>query len=162
MSWQTGSNTTEQVASVEDQLAQAQRDIVIMNWRAAKERAKEANREELELRAEVVAACFAEAKKGTNTLELGNGYKLKYVKKFNYKVDHDNAASVQDNIETLSEKGRFLSPRLFSWSARLSESEYNRLNPKSPDDAAILDELNKVIVISDATPELKLDEPDAN
>ncbi len=62
------------------------RDQLLMAWQASKDALTKAKEAELDLRKYVVSRAFPAPKEGVNTLELGEGYKLKASVKFNYKM----------------------------------------------------------------------------
>ena len=144
-------------------------DETLMKWEQAKATLDAAKEAEMSLRKLYVAIASDPTKqKGTENLALGNGYKAKVVKKINYgfvknadnKVDVDKIHDAQDAIEKLGNEGAFLADRLIKWSAELSVSEYNKLEPESnPTHKAVKAALDKVIVTSEGAPTLEIVAP---
>lgn len=146
-------------------------DTVLLQWQAAKEALEAAKEAEMNLRKLAFSLGFGvNAQEGTNTVELGNGYQLKGVKKLNYKLvspkeDVTVLDAVDDCIERfvhISNEGSFIADRLFKWSVDLSKTEYNRLEVEATTDPIkkkLLDEANKVILITEAAPTLEIKAP---
>ena len=144
-------------------------DETLMKWEQAKAALEAAKEAEMSLRKLYVAiASNPDQKKGTENIAIGNGYKAKVVKKINYgwakgpdeKVDYEAVHDAQDAIEKLGNEGAFLADRLIKWSAELSVSEYNKLEPESnPTHKAVKAALDKVIVTSEGAPTLEIVAP---
>lgn len=147
----------------------AKRDILIKNWMAASAALKAAKETEMELRNQVSEMLFPEKVKGTQRYELGGGYFVRLVHKLNYKLgdselkDKDgNKVKVQaqveqvmDAIEKCGNEGAFLVERLIKTEYKLAEGEYSKLD----DNSAIKKLINSILVTSDASPTLELEEP---
>ncbi len=148
------SQTSKKLSTAE---AAAARDALIMRWKAADADLKAAKETELKLRNEVYASCFPMPEVGVNTLELGEGYKLKATRKLNYKLDKDaeKVEAMLDRLDKQGNEGGFIADRLVKWVAEMSVSEYNKLDDKY---RKIVD---SVLTISDGTPSLELVEPKA-
>lgn len=149
-------------------------DEALMKWDAAKKALEVAKETEMEARKLAFALGFgADAKEGTNTRELGNGYELKGVKKLNYKLkapadySGDTVDAVDDCIERfgrISNEGEFIAERLFKFSVDMSVSEYRKLVEEAEYSApkkAMLAELNKILEITEGAPTLEIKEPKA-
>ena len=144
-------------------------DETLMTWEQAKAALDAAKEAEMALRKLYVAIASDPTKqKGSENITLGNGYKAKVVKKINYgfvknadnKVDVDKIHDAQDAIEKLGNEGAFLADRLIKWSAELSVSEYNKLEPESnPTHKAAKAALDKIIVTSEGAPTLEIVAP---
>ena len=148
-------------------------DAALMKWEAAKKALAEAKETELETRKVAFSLGFAEPVEGTNTVELGNGYALKGVLKYNYnlkapegfkgdKVDAVDACAAR--FAKISNEGAFIAERLFKYTVTLSVSEYRKLVDEADYEApkkAMLAELNKVLEITEVTPTLEIKEPKA-
>lgn len=149
-------------------------DKILVKWQAAKLALAVAKETEMNLRKQAFNLGFGEdADEGTNKLELGNGYELKGVKKLNYKLvvptGFDGAVvdavdECAERFAKISNEGGFIADRLFKYSVDLSISEYRLL----AEDAKVneiknklLNELNKILEISEATPTLEIKEPKA-
>lgn len=147
-------------------------DTAILCWEAAKYNLSQAKENELEWRKRAFELGFgASAEEGTNTLELGNGYALKGVKKFNYKLKApvgfkgdtiDAVDEVIGKFAQISNEGAFIADRLFKWSVDMSITEYRQLCDEAPHSASkkqLLDALADVLEISEATPTLEIKAP---
>lgn len=144
-------------------------DETLMKWEQADATLDAAKEAEMSLRKLYVAiASNPDQKKGTENIALGNGYKAKVVKKINYgfvknadnKVDYEAVHDAQDAIEKLGNEGAFLADRLIKWSAELSVSEYNKLEPESnPTHKAVKAALDKIIVTTEGAPTLEIVAP---
>lgn len=130
------------------------RDKVLAQWEESKSALEIAKENEMTQRKQVVAFAFdPEKKKGTERIELANGYELKSVKKLNYNVNQDTVNDALDKIEALDEQGKFIVERIIKWKAELSVSEYNDLDERY---RKIIDE---VITTSDGAPTLEIVPP---
>jgi hypothetical protein len=153
--------TTGEVVEYTDAQFNAERDRLIMAWEAQKKTLEVAKDAEMTLRKAVVAFTFdPEKTKGTENVDLGNGWKIKAVKKINYgwikkddKVDADAIETALDAIEATGNEGAFIAERLVSWSPTLSVSEYNKLDDKYK---KLID---AVIVTTDGAPTLEVVAP---
>ena len=107
---------------------------------------------------EVMAACFPEAEVGTNTLELGRGYKLKGVRKLNHNLANGEGQldAVLDSITKMGNEGTFIAERLVGWTPKLSISEYKKLEGSDPIHKKIKDAIDGVLTITDGTPTLEV------
>ena len=127
------------------------REYLIMEWERATKALAEAKNYEMDLRKYIMGKLFPDAKEGTNNLELGNGYKLTVVVKFNYKFENND--KVQEMIMEFERIGSDVSARLVKWKPEPSITEYRKLTGMSK---AIAD---KAIIITDATPSLEIKVP---
>lgn len=138
------------------------RDHLLQAWNDSKVRLDVAKVEEMEARKKAVDFAFDPTKhKGTERIDLGNGWQAKAVKKINYgwiktaddKVDNDKIETALEKIESTGAAGELIAARLVKWTPDLSLTEYNQL----PEDfKKIIDE---VIVTSDGTPTLEIIPP---
>ena len=119
---------------------------------------------ELELRKYIVNRAFPSKTEGTNTLELGSGYELKAVVKYNYKLaSNDVVEKVLSDISAIGNEGPFVADRLVSWTPNFLKTEYTKLQ----EDAASGNENAKKILklteamleITDAAPTLTIKAP---
>lgn len=144
----------------------------LYEWEQSKRIREEAVADELKWRKIAFDLGFgADAKEGTNAVPLENGYELKGVKKLNYKLkapdgfEGDTVDAVDKTIDEftrISNEGSFIAARLFKWSVDMSITEYRALVDNAKHDAQakkLLDELNKVLVVSEATPTLEIRAP---
>lgn len=106
---------------------------------------------EMTARKDCMAAAFANPKEGTNTLELGNGWKLKGVRKIDRKLNEDALPVVK---EALAKSG-VLVDRLIEYKPSLSITEYRELTAEQ---VAIL---NEALTEKDGAPSLELVPPKA-
>ncbi len=137
---------------------------LITAWQAKKADAAVAVAAERDARAAAVAHIFADAPVGTSTLELTDGFKLKYVRSLNYTLDKtpvdENDPTGDTKLDVALEKlahtgndGAFVAERVVKWTPELSVGEYKKLTPAQ---RAVID---AVITTKDASPELKIEGP---
>lgn len=120
--------------------------------------------DELELRKYIVNRAFPKKEEGTNTKELGNGYELKAVVKFNYKLsDNDIVEKTLEEIAKVGNEGAFIADRLVGWTPNFYKTEYNKLQDEAAagnESAKIILKLTeKMLTITDAAPTLTIKEP---
>lgn len=100
-------------------------------------------------------------KKGTQKIDIGNGYKLKatkaitysFIKTENNRIDKKAIDEALNKIEILKPAGKFIADNLVSWTPALSVSNYDKLEA---DEKSIID---KVLIIKDKPAALELVEP---
>lgn len=119
---------------------------------------------ELELRKYIVNRAFPKKEEGTNTLELGNGYELKAVVKYNYKLaDNDIVEKTLQLIAESSNEGPFIADRLVSWTPNFLKTEYTKLQEdaeRGSESAKKILKLTEIMLeITDAAPTLTIKEP---
>ena len=124
---------------------------LLMNWQKATTDLLLAKEHEMNMRKHIVGRLFPNAKEGTNNFDLGNGYKLTAVVKFNYKFENND--KVQNMIMELERIGSDVSARLVKWKPEPSVTEYRKLTGQHK---AIAD---AAIVITDAAPSLEIKAP---
>ena len=127
---------------------------LLMNWQKATTELLLAKEYEMNMRKYIVSRLFPNAKEGTNNFDLGNGYKLTAVVKFNYKMENGEKTNEMFlKFAGLGEEGIDISKRLVKWKPELSITEYRKLTGqcKTIADAAI--------IITDATPSLEIKAP---
>lgn len=140
-------------------------DGILMLWQRTQKILQNAKADELEVRKTAVKVYVPQAVEGTNTVELGEGFKLKAVLKYNYNLDTDND-KIDDalgHIAKLGNEGSFVSDRLVKWTPSFLLTEYRKLQ----DDAEAGSEFAKtalkiigeVLTITDAAPTLNIVEP---
>lgn len=126
-------------------------DNLLATWYDSQSQLKRLKDEEMELRKEVVARFFdPEDKEGTKRYDLPDGFKLKVVKKQNYKLLNDKG-QLDAALETL--KDDTLAELLVKWTPTLSVTTYKALTP------TIQAVLNGTLEITDASPTLEIEEP---
>ena len=105
-------------------------------------------------RAKLIADCFpVHEAEGTETLELGEGWKLKAEFKNGYKVEE---ATIKDDLQKVSDLGLAYSEAvrgLIKYKPELSVTVYKTLSDE------IKDIVNNSLTIKPGTPTLKLIEP---
>lgn len=151
---------------------QQQRDAALLAWKNAKLALDAAKDAEMAARNSVVEMFFpnGEGKEGMNTVQLGNGYELKYGKKLNYSLksptdgvkDIDAVDDVIDAFAKCGNEGSFIADRLFKFTAELSISEYRTLCEDAKTDpykGKMLELLNTILVIKPGAPTLEIKEP---
>ena len=139
-------------------------DALLMRWDALKKAVEAAKEQEMELRKYIVTRAFPNADEGTNTIELGEGYKLKAVVKYNYTLsDNDTVEAGLDAISKIGNDGKFIADRLVSWKPSFLKTEYTQLlDDKSKGSkiaSDILDVVTTFLTIKDAAPTLDIVEP---
>lgn len=141
-------------------------DELLVAWQNAKQAIEKAKAHEMELRKAVVKREFPKPDEGMNTKELGNGYQLKAGVKFNYKLaDNDTVEDVLNRISALGNEGSFIASRLVSWTPNFLLTEYRQLQEDAEKGSSFakqaLDEVNKMLTITEAAPTLEVKEPKA-
>lgn len=167
-SWDAPKQTVETVApaitpsaSPWDALDQ---DALLMLHKAKQDALTALKVEELELRKYIVNRAFPQKTEGTNTLELGSGWELKAVVKYNYRLaDNDTVENILDEISQVSNEGPFIADRLVSWTPNFLKTEYTKLQEEagkgSEQAKTILKLTEKMLTITDAAPTLVIKEP---
>lgn len=115
-------------------------DQKIMKWNETQAQMKKLVDLERRMRAEVIETCFADPKKGTNTLELGGGWKLKAILGTEDKLDVNlyELISTKLSAETIASCVKFTPSLIAAGYKSLNEAEKTILNeavvtkPKSP------------------------------
>ena len=139
-------------------------DEKLMAWNKLKLDIEDLKADEMDLRKLIVRSAFPEAVEGTNTLELGNGYKLKGVVKYNYKLpDNDKVEAGLKKLETLGNEGAFIADRLVGWTPKFLLSEFRTLQEDkekgSKFAADALSIIYEFLIIEEASPTLEIKEP---
>jgi len=140
-------------------------DQLLVQWQHLKDAVEGARSAEMEMRKYIVSRAFPDKHEGTNTQELGNGYALKAVVKYNYNLDPDNkkVEEALDKIATIGNQGSFIAERLVSWTPSFLLSEYRELLKEAEEGNAtsktIISEIHKVLTITEAAPSLNIKEP---
>jgi hypothetical protein len=139
-------------------------DQCLLHWQQLKEQLTKIKEDEMEFRKYIVSRAFPQADEGTNTLELGNGYGLKAVVKYNYKLmDNKVVREGLNRIAALGNRGTFIAERIVKWTPDFVKSEYNTISEEADNGSgearAILKEINSFLIIEDAAPTLEIKEP---
>lgn len=140
------------------------RDGLLMLWQKAKDDIEKAKNFEMEIRKIAVKATFDKPKEGTNTVELGEGYKAKSVIKYNYNLaDNDTVEACLDRISKIGNQGSFIADRLVRWKPNFLLTEYRQLQEEADKgdhtSKQILKEVSTMLTISEAAPTLEIIEP---
>lgn len=106
-------------------------NVAILEHQNAAKALAHAKEAEATLRQKVCDAFYpnGHVPKGTNNIELGNGYTLQIVGKLNFTVDSAAVPGVQSVLEAAGETASFIGSRLFKQKYELSITEYNKLPP---------------------------------
>lgn len=140
------------------QLSQEQKDKLLADWKEAKATVARWKEYEQELRAYIVnnGGFFDPNKeKGTENVDLGNGYKLKAKKSISYKVENKKGEAIQmvQRLASLGEASAVKASELFRFDAELRTSIYKTLNET---EKALVD---TILTTKAGMPTLELVEP---
>lgn len=148
--------------------------IILGKWEILKTKLDEIKLAEMEARKAVTEAFFPNAVKGTQRQPLANGWALKFVHGYNYKlgdsdkINPDTGAKVriddqifalQSEIEKMGEVAEHIIDRCIKWSPDLSVTEYQKLDLNDPIQKLIKSKIDDVLTISDKAPVLELEAP---
>jgi hypothetical protein len=143
-------------------------DGVLMLWVHSKKILETAKSDEMEIRKTAVKIYVPKPSEGMNTVELGNGFKLKAQVSYNYNLDPDNAKveAALDAIAALGNEGPFIAERLVKWTPDFLLTEYRLLQDdvQNKDSARhefskkVLKILESVLTLTDAAPKLEIKE----
>lgn len=165
--WPTGSaEELEKPPASLNPLDAMNEDALLMLWADKKKAIQEATADEMELRKYIVGRAFPAKREGTNTKELGQGYALKAVVKYNYNLaDNDTVEGCLNDIAKLGNNGAFIADRLVKWSASFLLTEYRQLQEDKDSGSKFAEEaltiINKMLTITEAAPTLEIKEPKA-
>lgn len=139
-------------------------DEVLLLWQQKKDAVEKAKADEMELRKYVVSREFPKPAEGTNTKELGEGYKLKTVIKYNYKCeDNDKVEDGLNKLAALGNEGSFIADRLVSWTPNFKLTEYRVLQEDAEKGSEFAKKALNIITgfmtITEAAPTLDIVEP---
>lgn len=166
MNWSSSYDNQEPAILSQNPLDALNQDQLLMKHKKLQEDIAALKEEEMTLRKYIVDRAFPQKQEGTNTLELGNGYELKAVVKYNYKLaDNDTVDKILQEIAAIGNEGPFIADRLVSWTPNFLKTEYTNLQEeaaKGNENAkAILKLTEKMLTITDAAPTLTIKEPKA-
>lgn len=100
-------------------------DDFLVEWDRVKNEIARLKEVEMNMRLRIAHSGFTTDAEGTNRAELGNGYELKTVINYTYKLDSD-----KDKVIAVSDKlPPYIADRLFKWKVDISVSEYRLLEP---------------------------------
>jgi hypothetical protein len=132
----------------------ADRDIVL-SWKLAQMRLSTIKQTELRFRKLIAQRFFPSPKLGTNTAHISNSADVKLVHSLNYRLDQSTTLMMQAMNAVAAFEGEEVAKRLFKWKAELNEVEYRALS----DDARAAFDATGVLTITEATPVVKLVDP---
>ena len=125
-------------------------DNNLMEWRELQIRMKQLKSREIELRKLIVQESFdPNMVEGTETIDLGNDYKLKCRHNLRYNVERDN----EKVLQVVSKLPVDVAKRILKWKADLSLTEYKQLDKEHK---KLVD---KIVTTVPGSPVLELVEP---
>jgi len=140
--------------------------FLLAEWQETEAVLARAKATEMDYRKQFVAFMSDPKKnKGTEYVQLDNGYRAKIVKKLNYGFVKDEASGKVNKaaidaaltaIESMHPAGAYIAENLVKWTPELSLTEYNKLTDQLAPLKAVID---KVIVTTDGAPTLDIVEP---
>lgn len=150
--------TTEEFDAINDPASQ------LAAWQYISSELSRIKALEMHARVKCFGTYFPAAGEGTTNFELGNGYKLKAVKKLNYRLAAND--KVDDALDAISKvgkdgEGKFIAERMVKYDPRLSLTEYKALDPTNPTHKKIKELVDGVLTITDGAPTLEIVEPKA-
>lgn len=139
-------------------------DALLMTHKQMQDDLSALKAKELELRKYIANRAFPTKEEGTNTLELGNGYELKAVVKYNYKLaDNEIVEKTLEEIAKIGNEGPFIADRLVSWTPNFLKTEYTKLQEDAAggnENAKKILKLTEIMLeITDAAPTLTIKAP---
>lgn len=134
-------------------------DELILSWVQSVSDLDAAKKRESELRKKVIDGNFPNNPEGpisgTQTVDLGNGYKIKAEFKLNYRLENKNQEldKALDAIVNTFEEGDYVARNLVKWKPELSMTEYKKL----PNE--IKSVIDEALVVTQGLPSLKFIQP---
>jgi hypothetical protein len=125
---------------------------LVLSWKLAQTRLSEIKEAELRFRKLIAQRFFPSPKLGTNTAHITNSADIKLVHSLNYKLDQ---SKLEVGFNSVAAIDKAAAGRLFKWKAELNEVEYRALS----DEAKAAFDATGVLTITEATPQLKLIDP---
>jgi hypothetical protein len=135
--------------------AELSKTLLLAKWEQAKKETIEAKKiieAEMTLRKQVMETFFPKPDEGVNTLEMGNGWKLKGTHKLDYKVDEAMLEHVNVKLRELGENPDLLIER----KPTLKLSQYRDLVKRNKDASLIF---TQALTIKPASPTVELVAP---
>jgi hypothetical protein len=131
------------------------KDDLIMEWITIKGQIANLRENESAIRQTLINNFFTydNNTQGTFNHDLGNGYGLKAVFKFNYKLDAKTIENTYNSIEALDEEGAYVAAKLIEYEPKLNLKEYKKLEKRYEDI------LNNSLTVTRATPTLEFVQP---
>lgn len=149
--------TVGQPAAPQPMMSEGERSAKLQQWMAAKKALDLAKENEKQLREEIVekSGLFSDRKvTGTETVHLGNGWKVKAVKKQNYNLEsYDDCEYALNELRELGEGSARIAEDLIKYTPRLSVSTYNKLTE------AELAIIQPIVTITKGMPTLEIVPP---
>lgn len=101
---------------------------VLRDWFEADQKLDAVKKSEFELRNAVILKCGFDPKKieGSETLDIGNGYKLKASKKINYTLTNKNGETIKLQEALGAIQRQDLAGNLVQWKPEMSETCYKK------------------------------------
>lgn len=139
-------------------------DALLLLWSDKKAAIEKAKAEEMDLRKYIVKREFPKPNEGTNRKELGAGFDLKAVVKFNYNLaDNDTVETTLDKLSKMGNEGMAIADRLVSWKPSFLKTEYRKLQEDAEKGSQFattaLSIINEMLTIKEAAPELEIIAP---
>ena len=139
-------------------LSVQERNQLIVEWKQAAEELAAWKEKEMALRLQLAAdtAMFNPGiESGTQTYQLGGGWKLKLERKIAYKIENKQgeAFAVMHQLCQMGEGTARVAKELFSFEANLRTGEYKKL---TPEERAVVD---TILTTKPATPSLSMEAP---
>lgn len=133
-------------------------ELALAEWQQLNQQLKALVLKEAEARRKAFDMFFPAPTEGTNTFDLGHGYELKAVHKYNYNLANGDGQTddALRGIEAMGPEGKLIAERLVGWTPKLSLTEYRRLDPKEPLQRDILNTLKGVLTITPGMPTLEI------
>lgn len=134
------------------------RDEVLVKWQEAKKMKESITEIEMFLRKTIVEREFADAKKGTSRVALGNGWQLKAVKKETLSVTKNEADDANPYSHLPGIMGQLppaIAAKIIKWKPEVDTKTYAALT-----DAERLI-VNQFVLLKDGSPDLVIEEPKA-
>ena len=151
----------------------ADRDKKITEWLANKQLLEAAKEAEMQSRKILGDKLFPSPNRGTNRVSIGNGYSIKLLHGLNYTLFKDKVfddggeeiprsklvEALEDRLDALGEAAAILCSRLIKWTPSLVDSEYRKLDPESTMEMEVKAEIDKVLTVESASPQMTFEKP---
>jgi len=147
--------------TVKEPMSVEQRDKLLLSWKEAKQQLETAKNAEMALRKMIVedSGLFdATKEKGTQRVNLGEGWQIKVEKKINWttKAELEDGRHIDDALELIeASAGKLAADELVKFKPEVKMSIYNKLTPEQKE---IIDPF---LTSSPASPSLELIPPKA-
>lgn len=162
--WNDGAQVTPSNPQPSNPWDAMNEDALLLLWNGKKAAIETAKAEEMELRKYIVGREFPKKQEGTQRKELGNGYELKAVVKYNYSLaDNDTVENTLEKLSKLGNSGSAISERLVSWKPNFLLGEFRQLQEdkekgsKFASDA--LNIISEMLTITEGSPTLEIVAP---